>query len=84
MVVILCESFEAAFNSFTIFLSYLYNDCPEEVRKVYEHCYCVEMWDDLRYIFVDYRMEHAFDDMKPDIVDDFVFFDGMYEWFMMD
>ena len=60
MIVILCDTFDDAIDSFDIFVSYLEEHDPWCIRKVYEPSYCVETNDDLRYIFVDFRMVKYF------------------------
>ena len=60
MIVILCDTFDDAIDSFDIFVSYLEEHDPWCIRKVYEPSYCVETDDDLRYIFVDFRMVKYF------------------------
>lgn len=78
MIAILCPSFYDAIRDFWYFLSMLQQECVWCVKKVYESEYCVETDDDLRYIFVDYRMEDVFKKMNADIIDSETFFE--FEW----
>lgn len=68
MIVILCQSFEDAKEAFGLFMQYLLEYEPWSILNFWNACYCVETDENLRYIFVDYRMEHAFDNCRPDIV----------------
>ena len=60
MIVVLCDTFDDAIDAFDIFVSYLEEHDPWCIRKVYEPSSCVETDDDLRYIFVDFRMAKYF------------------------
>lgn len=80
MIVILCESFQDAINSFRYFLHFLEDNEPWSILQVWEKCQCVETDENLRYIFVDYRFEHAFDNCHPDIVDAGNFFGNIGEY----
>lgn len=66
---VLCESQWEAEELFELWMMVLVHMAVENIRRAWPECLAVETDDDLRYIFVDYRMEHAFDNMKPDIVD---------------
>ncbi len=65
MIVVLCNSFQEAQDGFDIFMDFLETYKPFSISRVFEHSYCVETDDDLRYIFVDYRFKNlarSFDD----------------------
>lgn len=83
MIVILCNSFKEAQNDFNSFMDFLNTFEPFSISKVFEHSYCVETDDDLRYIFVDYRFKSLaskFDDVI-DYVDSDEFFEGIEEYY---
>lgn len=83
MIVVLCDSFNDAKMAFYIFLDFLQESEPQEIRNIFVHSYCVETNYDLRYIFVDYRFKPIFEDMKPDFIGVDEFFedmDAVYNW----
>lgn len=80
MIVVLCNSFEDSKKAFEIFLNYLNWECCV-IKENYEACYCVETDDDLRYIFIDYRMKNIFDKMTPDFLDVEEFFEGLPNYY---
>ena len=69
MIVILCNSHEGALKAFNYFLYFLDVYYPSCIREIYDACYCVETDDDLRYIFVDWRLAPVFADMTPDLIE---------------
>ena len=75
MIAVLCPSFYDAISDFWYFLSLLQQCEPWNVKQVYDSEYCVETDDDLRFIFVDYRMAGVFRKMRADIIDSEEFFD---------
>lgn len=77
MIVILCSSFYRAVEAYQEFLDFIEWFDPYLIKKNYPHSYCIETVEDLRYIFVDYRMEDLFIKMKADIVDEDEFFQDM-------
>ena len=80
MIVILCDSFDDAKEVFEIFLEYLNRECYV-IKQNFKACYCVETDDDLRYIFIDYRMRNIFKDMTPDFLDVEEFFEGLPNYY---
>lgn len=80
MIVILCNSFQDAKDAFDIFMQFLEDYEPFSIQKELKSSYAVETDEDLRYIFVDYRMEHLFDKMTPDILWVDEFFEGLYPY----
>lgn len=84
MIVILCSSFKAACRAFDIFLQLLDDNEPWSIQKVFYGEKCIELEDDLRYIFIDHRFVHAFDKMHPDIVDVQAFFAELNELYYPD
>lgn len=82
MIVVLCNSFEEAQESFYIFLDFLETYEPSSISKVFKPAYCVETDDDLRYIFVDYRFRNLFHSFcTPDIIEKDEFFEGINEFY---
>lgn len=79
MIVILCNSFYEAIDSFDIFMEFLNENTPWSIKRVFESSYCVETDDDLKYVFVDYRFESLFD--KADCIDVDQFFEGIGEYY---
>lgn len=77
MIVILCDSFEFVKECFAFFMDYLEKCEPNSITKVYEYSYGLETSEHIRYIFVDHRMEHLFDSMKPNYIDQASFFEGI-------
>lgn len=77
MIVILCESWKAACKAYSLFLNFLEDNEPWSIKTIYNHTNCVETDDDLRYIFVDYRMQNVFNDLRPDIIYAQDFFEGI-------
>lgn len=72
MIAVLCPSFYDAKQNFYQFLSMLNS---WEIEKVFYHSYCVETDENLRYIFVDYRMRKIFEEIRSDIISVDEFFD---------
>lgn len=82
MIVVLCDSFEQAQDAYDTFVSFLEYVDPWSIRKTYNCSYCVETDDDLRYIFIDYRMRKLFYKIcNPDCVDVEEFFQGLEEYY---
>lgn len=83
MIVILCNSFQEAQDSFDVFMDFLETYEPFSISKEFRHSYCVETDDDLRYIFIDYRFKSLakkFDDVI-DYVDLDEFLEGIDEYY---
>lgn len=81
MIVVLCSSFYRAMEAFQEFLDFVEWFDSYLIRKVYAAEYCVETVEDLRYIFVDYRMEDLFIEMNADILDEEEFFQDMDKYY---
>ncbi len=81
MIVVLCESFQDAQDAFDIFVQFLEEVEPFSILEVYENCLCVDTDDDLRYVFVDYHLEHEFDKLTLDILDADEFFEGLEDYY---
>lgn len=82
MMVILCNSFQDAQDAYDCFVSYLENNELNSIRQTYNSSYCVEIEDNMRYIFTDYRLERLFlkmDDIDIIMLDEF--FDGLYDYY---
>lgn len=84
MIVILCKSYKEACRAYEFFIEFLLDNEPWAIRKQFEHENCVETDDDLRYIFVDRRVEKVFEKMRPDIVEVQQFFEGINEFYYCD
>lgn len=84
MIVILCNSFSDAQEAYDIFITYLEEICLFSIKNTYDFCNCVETDDDLRYIFVDYRMEKLFCTITPDILTIDEFFEGIPNFYDSD
>ena len=83
LVVILCDSYKEATRVFNTFIDVLELNNPEYIRKKFMSSLCVELRDDLRYIFVDYRLNDVLHKMAIDIMDEGEFILGLeehYEW----
>lgn len=78
MIVVLCSSFEEAQFAYGIFIEFLGWNHPWNIKHCHDAAYCVETDDDLKYVFVDYRFEHLFN--ESDVVDVDEFFEGIAEW----
>lgn len=74
MIVVLCESFQHATDTFLYFLGMLED---WTIKQVFLCSNCVETDDDLRYIFIDERYESLFEDKTDDIMYYEDFLDGM-------
>lgn len=84
MMVILCNSFQEVQDSYDIFISYLEENEPGSIRETYDSSYCVELEDDMRYIFIDYRFKQLFlkmDNIDIDTLDVDSFFDGLWDYY---
>lgn len=74
MIVILCNSFEEAQDSYDQFVSFLDSFEPWSIKETYNAAYCVETDDDLRYIFIDRRLNTWFQLFDhPDEIDEYYF-----------
>lgn len=60
MIVVLCNTFQDAKDAFDVFMDFLENTEPFTITRVFEHSYCVETDEDLRYIFIDYHLAPVF------------------------
>lgn len=81
MIVILCPCCQDALDSFDVFMDFLETFEPFSIQQVFEDSSCVETDDDLRYLFVDYRLEHLFQKSETDFVDMDEFFEGINEFY---
>ena len=79
MVVVLCDSYRAASDAFSVFMRILSYYDPWTIRVVNEAALYVETDEDLRYIFCDYRMSKLFEDSTLDILEESEFFEGLEE-----
>lgn len=82
MILILCNSFEDVQDGYDAFVQFLEDNEPWSIRKTYNSSYCVETDDDLRYIFIDYRMKNLFFNFdKPDVIELEEFFEGIEDYY---
>lgn len=68
MIVVLCESFRKAQDTFYEFVDALRDSGEWVIKEVWPSEYCVETDDDLRYIFIDEMYGHLFNPYKTDFV----------------
>lgn len=78
MIVVLCPSFPEAIDAFYMFLKMLQEIEPWRIQYIYDACYCVEMDDNLRYIFTDYRRKGIYRNTCADYISMDEFFDLEY------
>lgn len=81
MIVVLCNSFLEVKDAYDCFVTFLEMHEPWSIVKTYDVAYCVETDDNLRYIFVDYRMRNIFKNMTPDYIDMDKFFEGIEDYY---
>lgn len=81
MIVVLCNSFWDVKDAYDCFVTFLEENEPWSIVETYDAAYCVETDDDLRFIFVDYRMQNLFKDMTPDYIDMVEFFEGLEDYY---
>lgn len=78
MIVVLCSSYEEAVHCFYIFLEFLEENFPWNIKRVFNVANCIETDDDLKYVFVDYRFEKLFD--KADCINVDEFYEGIDDY----
>ena len=84
MIVVLCNSFEEAKDSFAKFMDFLEFYEPQSITRVFESSYCVDTDDDLRYVFVDYRFGPLFENLgDSDEIWEDEFFCGLYDYYFV-
>ena len=81
MIVVLCKSFKSARKAFETFVEFLKDNEPWSIIKIYDCSNSVETDDDLRYVFIDSRYQHVFDQSRPDILWVSEFFEGVNEFY---
>lgn len=69
MIVILNTSYLDAQHHYDYFLWYLETFYPESIKRRYDEECCVELTDDLRYIFINRRYSKLFSKYRPDFVE---------------
>lgn len=88
MVVVLCDTFQAAQDAYDCYVSFLESYDPFLIAKTYDSCNCVLTTEDIYYIFVVYWIQScskwAFDPAKNDFVDEGTFFDNLHEQYQLD
>lgn len=77
MIVIFCSTFDEAQSAFYLFCNMLEQECPWSIVNVDPYMLAIETDDDLRYVFIDYRLLDLFERLTPDILDVDTFF---YDW----
>lgn len=80
MIVILCDSFQDAEDSYYLFLDYVRLTCPPwSVVRAFDKALIIDTDDDIRYVFIDYRYcNYLFKDKIFDLVEKEVFFEDLY------
>lgn len=84
MIVILCESDEKAHDKFDLFMQVLIDNECDSITRIWPECCAVETDSDLKYIFVDHRMEPLFEKMGADIIDEDDFLFGLDEMYTLE
>lgn len=79
MIVILCNSFDDAKDAYDELVEFLNTYEPWHIKETYNASYCVETDDDLRYIFIDFRLKGLFP--KDDQIDVSKFFEGLDDFY---
>lgn len=51
MIVVLCSSFEEAQFAYDVFIEFLEENYPWNIKRRFDAAYCVETDDDLKYVF---------------------------------
>lgn len=77
MIIISCDSFEEAEIYFWYFHDILQLNVPYFIKNIFEHSLCIEMEDDLRYIFMYYRYISVLKIESPDVIDVEQFFEDI-------
>lgn len=87
LVVILCQDWKDACDSFDIFANYLDGYAPDSILECYESSNIIDTieWDGehFRYLFTDYHYKRWFEEMTDIIIDSNSFFNGIlenYQW----
>lgn len=78
MIVVLCETFREAQDSFYEFVDSLRDSGEWQIKEVWPSEYCVETDEDLRYIFIDKGCKHIFDSLFGELYLDFVDKDAFF------
>lgn len=81
MIVILCNSFQEVEDVYDWFVLFLEEHEPWSIVDTWDAAYCVETDDNLRYIFVDYRMRNLFKNITPDYIDVDQFLEGIEDYY---
>lgn len=84
MILILCNSYREACKAFRLFLDILDDNEPWSIQNLFEEENCVETDDDLRYMFIDRRVVHVFDRMRPDVEDLSDFLKSLFQFRYVD
>lgn len=63
-IVVLCDTYQDASDAFDCFVDYMEYLEPWEIRKAFGYCNCIELEEDLRYLFVYHKCVDLFLD-KP-------------------
>lgn len=83
MVIILCDDFKEATDSFETFVNFLENTQPWTITSIEHHANSVLTDDDIRYLFIDYHYLLAFrclGDEMTDIIDCDLFLEDLYAY----
>lgn len=60
MFVILCDSFEEVQTGFAAFVDFIETYESENISRILEYAYTIDMLDGIRYVFADYRFKNLF------------------------
>lgn len=75
MIVVLCESFQEAKESFQYFLEYLNGYDSFLIKSVNRYANWIETIEDLKYVFIDYRFAKCYRDVGVDFIGHDCFFE---------
>lgn len=77
-VAIICDTFEDAKESFAMFHDYIMDRDPWDVVFIFAYGLCIQLNDDLRYIFITKGYEDHIWHLQPDYISVEEFFDDVY------
>lgn len=80
MIVVLCDDFQQANDAFDVFVQWLQDEHPWNIKNVNIHALRVETDDDLIYTFIDCRYARSLEKYWQDMIDVDLFFEGIEEW----
>lgn len=80
MIVILCDSFQDAQDSYWLFLEYIEETMPSySIIRAIDAALLIDTDDDIRYMFVSWRYQGSlFEDQNVEFIEKEVFFEDLY------